>query len=357
MMTQGIEVFKFGGTSVGSAERMQEITGLVASGRERRPIVVVASAMSGVTNQLVAGAQSAADGDRRQIKALGAALLTRHLGALSQLASPAPAEVEVELHALIEELTEILGAVTRLGELTPRIRDRVLATGEKLSVRLLALALREAGIPAQACDADRFLETNANFGEADPLTGLADRKIRSALLPLIEQGVVPVVTGFCGRAPDGATTTLGRGGSDYSATLVAAALDAEEVTIWTDVSGVFTAHPGVVSGARVVQQLNYREAAELSYYGAKVLHQRTMIPVAERNIPVWIRNTMAPEDAGTVVNGQFTPGSHPVKAISAVGGQALVSIEGKGMAGVPGVAGRVFAALAEAKINVTMISQ
>ena len=187
--------------------------------------------------------------------------------------------------------------------------------------------------------------------------GICDRTIVAALSPRLARGEVPVVTGFCGRAPDGATTTLGRGGSDLTATLLAAALRADEVTIWTDVDGVFSADPGIVPSARVIRQLNFREAAEMSYYGAKVLHQRTMIPVASLGIPVRTRSSFAPEAGGTLIDGRVTPGSHPVKAVTAVRDQCLVSVEGKGMAGVPGVAARLFAAIAAARISVTMISQ
>ena len=179
----------------------------------------------------------------------------------------------------------------------------------------------------------------------------------AALKPVLDRGDVPVVTGFCGRAPDGATTILGRGATDFTATLLAGALGADGVTIWSDVDGVFSADPRVVPEARVIPQLNYREAAEMSYYGAKVLHQRTMIPVSGPGIPVVMRNSLNPSAPGTVVDGAFTPGSHPVKAISAIRGQALLSVEGKGMAGVPGIASRVFGALADRRISVTMISQ
>jgi aspartate kinase len=247
--------------------------------------------------------------------------------------------------------------VDLLGDAAARTRDRIVATGEKLSVHLVAQALRREGAAAVACAADAFLETDEHFGEASALPVVADRTIVAALRPLLDRGEIPVVTGFIGRAPDGATTTLGRGGSDLTATILAAALHAEEVTLWSDVDGVFSADPRVVPEARVIRQINFREAAEMSYYGAKVLHQRTMIPVAELGIPVRARNSFEPEREGTVVDGRFTPGSHPVKAVTAIRDQSLISIEGKGMSGVPGIAARVFGALAGRGISVTMISQ
>ncbi len=355
-----LEVHKFGGTSVGDARRIGACADLlIAAGADGTRLVAVASAVTGVTDLLVAAAAAAARGERHDALHAIAKLQTLHEDVLAALALPAAEAETVRRHQAdtAAHLAELLGAACLLREVSPRTRDQVLACGEKLSVRMLAAALCARGRAAEALDADTFLETDANFGEAHALTGVADRTIAAALRPRLEQGVLPVVTGFTGRAPDGATTTLGRGGSDLSATLLAAALHADEVTIWTDVSGVFTADPRVVPEARVIRQLNFREAAEMSFYGAKVLHPRTMIPVATLGIPVRTRNSFAPDDAGTIVDGTFTPGSHPVKAVTAVRAQALLSVEGKGMAGVPGVAARVFGALSERGISVTMISQ
>jgi len=356
-----LEVHKFGGTSLGDAERIQTAASLVSDAAEEARIVVVASAMGGVTDILVRAATSAAEGLGEEALAAADDLLERHLTCIRSLrtnqSSSLGTQAEDRLHSLATDLRQLLSALVLLRELTPRTRDRLLACGEKMCVPLLAMAIRSRGCESVPVDADTFLETDGRFGEAAPLQVVSDRTMEAALRPHLEQGVIPVVTGFCGVAPDGATTTLGRGGSDYTATLIAAALSADEVSIWTDVDGVFSADPKVVPNARVVSQLNYREAAELSYYGAKVLHQRTMIPVARTGIPVRTRNSFRPSQEGTVVDGRFTPGSHPVKGISAVRGQCLVSIEGKGMAGVPGVASRAFRALAEQDISVTMISQ
>lgn len=354
-----VEVHKFGGTSVGDAHRMQTDAELIADAAQRANIVVVASAMTGVTDALIDAVQCAVQGDIPSAETSIESLRTRHTEALKILLGDGEDTTGVgeEINRLCDELSALVSGIHLLGELTQRTRDRVISSGEKLSVRLLGLALQSRGLNAVALDADTFLETDDCHGEANPLGVVADRTITAAIQPLLEAGQTPVVTGFCGIAPDGATTTLGRGGSDYTATLIAGAINADEVTIWTDVDGVFSADPRVVPGARCVNQLNYREAAELSFYGAKVLHQRTMIPVARKRIPVRTRNSFNPDAMGTLVNDRFTPGSHPVKAISAVKGQALVSIEGKGMSGVPGVAARVFRCLADRQISVTMISQ
>lgn len=352
-----IEIHKFGGTSVGDARRIVACAEILERAAAGSRIVAVASAMAGITDRLVAAASAAARGERDEGLGIVGQILSLHEEAIHDLRGAGSEEALAFCRRASGQLAELVRAVSLLRDLAPRTRDQMLAAGEKMSVRLLALALSSRGLGAQAIDADTFLETDDRFGEASALPGVADRTIAGALGPLLDRGVVPVVTGFIGRAPDGATTTLGRGGSDLTATLLAAALHADEVTIWTDVDGVFTADPRSVPEARVIRQLNFREAAEMSYYGAKVLHQRTMIPVAALGIPVRTRSSFAPEHPGTAVDGTFTPGSHPVKAVTAVRDQALVSVEGKGMSGVPGVAARVFGALARRKISVTMISQ
>jgi len=352
------EVHKFGGTSVADAGRLREVSARCASESRSKRLVVVASAMSGVTDALEAICADAAAGRRAEALASIEALRSKHEAAAELVAPGAEgAALRAELRHHLGELVELIQSVAWLRELSPRARSTVLATGEKLSVRLLAEAMRREGCDALAVDADTFLDTDDHHGDASPLHGVTERTIRAALEPHLDGGRVPVVTGFCGRDPHGSTTLLGRGGSDYTATLIGGALEADEVVIWTDVNGVFSADPRVVPEARRIDQLNFREAAELSYYGAKVLHQRTIIPVATRRIPVRIRNSFAPDEPGTIVDGRFTPGSHPVKAISAIRGQALISVEGKGMAGVPGISARLFSALFEAGVSVTMISQ
>lgn len=375
-----VEVHKFGGTSVGDADRMLVAARRIADAAAAAVgadsdtetgagTVVVTSAMSGVTDLLVAAAMSAGSGQRDAAVGSVEPIREKHGAALRSLP---PAEdsdaVAAALDAMHRELDELLRAVAWIREITPRTRAALLSIGEKAAARLLAHALRGLGLDAVAVDADTFLDTDASFDEAAPLHGVCERSIRGALEPLLQEGKVPVVTGFCGRGPDGATTLLGRGGSDYTATLIAGGLGADSATIWTDIDGVYTADPRVVPDARSIGHLNFREAGELAFYGAEVLHQRTIIPVANAvpdgardasgvGIPIAIRSTMRPDLPGTLVDGRFTPGSHPVKAISAVRARALISIEGKGMAGVPGVAARAFGALAEEGISVTMISQ
>lgn len=352
-----IEVHKFGGTSVGSAERIAAVAKLMSEQDPAAHHVVVSSATSGTTNQLVALGKAASSGDHASVVEIVDGLKRKHLQIAQTLLSPPSDALLASLTAQLTELETLAKAACALREVTPRVNDRMLAVGEKLAVRLLAAALTEKGVPAIARDADTFLETDGRHGEAKALSGVADRTTRGVLLQDLEEGVMPIVTGFCGRSPSGETTTLGRGGSDLSATLIAAALDAREVTIWTDVDGIYSADPRAVPDARVIRQLNYREAAEMSYYGAKVLHQRTMIPVIGKQIPVRTRNSMNPSAPGSVVDGRFTPGSHPIKAVTAVDKHTLLSIEGKGMAGVVGISAKIFRVLAERAISATMISQ
>lgn len=354
-MAARLEIHKFGGTSVADAARLRGAAARVAELPAGTQVVVVTSATAGTTDALLHILTHAVAGEAQQAQAGLNALRARHLEIAEALG--APDEVQSSLHELLDGLAAMLVALGVTRELSPRIQDRVVITGEKLAARLLAHALVEAGRVAEAAFADTFLDTDGHHGEARALGGVYERTVQADLQPRLEAGRIPVVTGFCGRAPDGSTTTLGRGGSDLSATLIAAALGADEVTIWTDVDGVFSADPRRVPGARVIRHLNYREAAEMSFYGAKVLHQRTMIPAQAQRIPVVTRNSLNPAAPGTVVDSRFTPGSHPVKAVSAVPKQALLSLEGKGMSGVPGVSARAFGALAAHGISVTMISQ
>jgi aspartate kinase len=217
--------------------------------------------------------------------------------------------------------------------------------------------MRVRGIPAEAIDASEVVVTTAEFGGAVPIYPATRDRIRERLLPLIEQGIVPVVTGFVGATEQGALTTLGRGGSDYSGAIFGAALDADEVAIYTDVDGVMTTDPRQVPDARILDSLSYSEMSELAYFGAKVLHPRTIRPVVERGIPIRIRNTFNPSHEGTLVVSQVPAGGRPVKAVTAIKAMSLVTVEGRGMMGVPGMAARTFGAVASVGANVLMISQ
>ncbi|QQS19780.1 aspartate kinase [Candidatus Saccharibacteria bacterium] len=352
-------MMKFGGTSVGSAERIREVAKLVARYRDRHPAVVT-SAMTQITNQLEDMARLAVTGNRKRVIATKlAALKAAHDEAITGLELEPSAEADLReiINSKIVILGNILKSVTALGELTPRGRDLILSFGERLSIHLVAAALNNQGVPAVAVNATDFLLTDDNFNDAQPQLLPSKKKAQKLLLPLIEAGTVPVVTGFIGATRDGVTTTLGRGGSDFSATILGYCLDAEEVWIWTDVDGVMTSDPRTVPDARSIERMSYEEASELSYFGAKVIHPRTMTPTAELGIPIVIKNTMNPSHPGTQITPAGDQDTTGAKAVSLMKNLAMITIQGKGMRGVYGTAARVFDTLAAARVNILFISQ
>ncbi|MCS6964022.1 aspartate kinase [Thermoflexus sp.] len=353
-----MRVMKFGGTSVGDAARFQRVADLIALHRASDPqLAVVVSAMAGVTDALIRMSHLAARGEPDWIPAL-AALRNRHQDTVQALSLPGEEAraLEVDLQEGFERVETVLQAVAALRELSPSTADLVAGMGERWSARILAAVLRARGIPARAVDADAFLVTDDRFGEASPDLEQTRVRARAHLLPLLEQGVLPVVTGFIGATPEGRPTTLGRGGSDFSATILGYALDAEEVWIWTDVDGVMSADPKIVPGAHTIPELSYIEAAEMAYFGAKVLHPRTLLPCIDRRIPVRILNTMNPQHPGTWIVPE-PRGNGQVKAVTLIKNLSLITVEGRGMLGVPGVAARTFAAVAELGVSILMISQ
>lgn len=352
-------VMKFGGTSVGNADHIREVARLVASYRDRHPVVVT-SAMTQVTNRLEDMATLAAQGNRKHMIAVRLTTL-RHLHTETIKGLGLAPETEDALgktiNAKIDILENILKSVSALGELTPRGRDLILSFGERLSIHLVAAALNNQGVSASTVTATNFLVTDNHFNDAQPLLSPSKRKATKLFEPMLYNGIVPVVTGFIGATKEGVTTTLGRGGSDFSATVLGYCLGANEVWIWTDVDGVMTSDPRIVPSARPIRDMSYEEASELSYFGAKVIHPRTMMPAAEINIPIVIKNTMNPSHPGTRITLNGGGSESGVKALSLMKNLAMITLQGKGMRGVYGTASRVFDALAVAKVNVLFISQ
>lgn len=355
---RGIEVFKFGGASVADAAAMRHAIDIVMLPRRTRTAVVV-SAMAGVTDALIGLTDAAETGDQRDIDVEMAILHRMHRDVAAGIVASARARKELlgEVARSFDDLRSWLEGVRSLRELTPRSRDLIIARGEELSARLIVAGLLARGVRAEYIDATGIIPTDGKFGGAFPDLGRADRAIRERLLPMLKRGVVPIVPGFTGGAPDGAVVTLGRGGSDLTATVLGRALRAERITLWKDVPGLMTTDPRLVPSARVVPQLNTREAAELAYYGAKVLHPRALIPLARVRVPVFVRPFANPDAAGTEISSRRTLDRYPVKALSVIRGQALVTITGNGMLGVPGIAARTFAALQRAGVSVALISQ
>jgi aspartokinase/homoserine dehydrogenase 1 len=350
---------KFGGTSVGSAEAMRQAAAIVVDLRRRgHDVVVVTSAMSGVTDLLLGSAAAAVAGDRLKVVEHTSTIRAKHEGAADALGLTGD-----ERHLALDPITARLGelsllcdALAVLGEASPRALDAVGALGERMSIHLLAAALRREGAVAHPIDAARVVRTDDTFQAAVPLMDETTRLAAHELGPLLAAGEVPVVTGFIGATADGVVTTLGRGGSDYSGAIIGAATASDEVWIYTDVDGVMTADPRVVRGVRTLESLSYLEMSELAYFGAKVLHPRTILPALERGIPIRIKNTFNPGHPGTLVVGR-SDGDRALKGVTAIRAQSLITIAGRGMLGVPGIAARAFGAVARTGTSVTMISQ
>ncbi len=348
---------KFGGTSVGSAERMRVAARLAADERRKRPVAVVVSAMSKITDLLLDTMRHAEAGDRAGMETNLAALRARHEEACRGLLPEARQEPAMAgIHKLVAEFERIVSGMAMLGERPPRSVDEAVAVGERLSALLLSEHLAAEGTPSAAVNAWDVVVTDAVFGNASPLMEPTREKARAMLLPLLEEGSLPVITGFNGATADGRPTTLGRGGSDFSASILAAALDAAELWIWTDVDGIMSADPRLVPDAEVLAEITYAEAAELAYAGAKVLHPRTLAPLAERKIPVWSKNSFAPEKPGTKIVPTVAA-ANGTRAVASMGNVALVALEPASpeLNGVQ-VMGRALEAVARANVELLLVS-
>jgi bifunctional aspartokinase / homoserine dehydrogenase 1 len=354
-----LRIMKFGGTSVGDARSIRQVAEIIRDAARDSDLVVVVSAMSGVTNKLIEAATRSEAGDQGSAEAIFAGIRVRHETAVNALVRSLEQRSVVlrRMRACYAEGERLCQGTNLLRELTSRGRDSISALGERLSAPLVAAALTEYGVKSEAIDATEIIVTDSRHGSADPSMDATRERCKSRLREPLQRGVVPVVTGFIGATPEGVLTTLGRGGSDYSATILAAALGADEVVIWTDVDGLMTADPRLVEGACTIPEISYREAAELAHFGAKVLHPKTLRAVTQCGIPLWIRNTFAPERPGTRITpaGPRTDGG--VKGLTAIGDLTLITVGGPGIVGVPDVLGRTFATTAAVRSNVLLISQ
>jgi bifunctional aspartokinase / homoserine dehydrogenase 1 len=352
------QVHKFGGASLADSAAVRHAVDIIRRHRAE-PTVVVVSAMAGTTDALLAVAQQAGSGEARAVAPLIARLRLRHAEVARALlpGGRLRADVLAVITERFAELEALAEGLRLLRELTPRTSDYIVSRGERLSATIVAAALEAGGTRARYIDATDLIHTDAAFGRASPDYARTDRSVQRALGSLLERGIIPVVPGFIGATADGAVTTLGRGGSDLTATLLGRALGARRVSLWKDVPGLLTADPRVVPDARVIPQLHAREAAELAYYGAKVLHPRALIPIAGRRTAVIVRPFADPDAPGTEVSERVGAGRNPVKALTAAAGQALITVTGNGMLGVPGIAARTFDALHAKHISVSLISQ
>jgi aspartate kinase len=350
---------KFGGTSVGDASCIERVIEILREASQECDVVVVVSAMGGVTNKLIDAATQSEAGNREPVAVILQELSNQHEAAVTALVRSAAERrrLSQRMQAVFDEGDHLCQGTILLRELTPRASDSISSLGERLSAPLVAAALADRGVASEAIEATELFVTDSCHGAAEPRMDLTRERCQARLNPLLKQGVVPVLTGFIGATEEGVLTTLGRGGSDYSATILGSALDADEVIIWTDVDGVLTADPRLVHGARTIPEISYREAAELAYFGAKVLHPKTLRPVMQSDIPVWIRNTFAPELSGTKITPAGPLNGGGVKALTAIRDVALITVGGPGIVGMRDVLGRTFTTTAAVRADILLISQ
>ena len=355
--SKDLEVWKFGGASLADAPAIARAVGLIAN--HSGPLVIVASALGGITDLLLDGAAAATAGRQADASRIAAEFLRRHRDVARALipAGPARKRVSAALDASAREYRELCVAIGVLGHLAPRASDRLVSRGERMSATIVAAALAPARKRAAYIDATDIVATDAAHGGAAPNLAATARLARARLRPLLAAGTIAVVPGFIGQAPDGSVTTLGRGGSDLTATLLARALGAKRVVCWKDVPGILTADPRLVADARLIPQLHHREAAEVAHYGAKVLHPRALIPIAGTRITLHVRSFVNPTLPGTEVSARRSLSEYPVKALAIVRGQAIVTVAGKGMVGVHGIAARTFVAVDAERLSVSTIFQ
>jgi aspartate kinase len=348
-------VAKFGGTSVADAAAIRR-TGEIVRGRLGRAPVIVVSALAGATNALLSAAELAASGQLVAALEHVSQLRDRHLATISELLGSGPEahELRAETSLMFDELAHLAEALSVLGFATPRSMDAVASMGERLSAPICAAAFSQMGIPSVAVDSRQVMITNDDFGRAAPLPAQIAAASHAQLLPIIAAGKVPVVGGFVGATTSGITTTLGRGGSDYSAALFGAALNADAIEIWTDVDGMLTADPRVVPGAQLIEHLRFDEAAELASFGAKVLHPSTIAPAVERDIPVYVFNSMRPEAVGTRITFEAPPCT--VRAIAGKRGVVVVRVGSPKMLGTPGALRSIFEVFDRYRISVDVVA-
>lgn len=348
-------VAKFGGTSVADAAAIRRTASIIRGRLDRQPLVVV-SALAGTTNMLLAAAEQAASGHLVAAIAQVEALRERHLSVAGELLGDDEVgrDVAAEASALFDELAHLSEALSVLGHMTPRSLDRFSSVGEQISARIVAAAFVREGLDATLVDARRVMVTDDSFGRAEPLPDAIAAAARELVSPLLRAGRVPVLGGYIGATESGVTTTLGRGGSDYSASLFGAALEATAIEIWTDVDGMLTADPRVVSGARMIEHIRFDEAAELATFGAKVLHPSTIAPAVRRGIPVFVLNSLRPEGKGTRIT--FDAPREHVRAIAGKSNVLIVRVRSPRMLATPGALRKIFEVFERNRTSVDVVA-
>lgn len=357
-MRERVVVMKFGGTSVEDAVAIDRTAKIVKSRREKGlDAVVVVSAMSKVTDQLLAAAAAASKGDRNGALAITSRLRTRHVDTAAQLVEQDRfSKLQTVINAELDQLDDLLRGIAAVGELTARSTDLVVSFGERLSSRMVAEAFAQRGLNGVHVDARQVIVTDAHYGKAIPQEELIEERLMEQVLPLLEQRMTPVLGGFIGATTGNITTTLGRGGSDFSAALVGGGLHAGAIEIWTDVNGIMTTDPRIVPDALRVKTISFEEAAELAYFGAKVLHPATILPAVKKNIPVWVLNSRNPENEGTKIMAVAPRCASPFKSIAAKKHLTIVDIVASRMLMSHGYLKAVFDVFDKYKTIIDMVS-
>jgi aspartate kinase len=350
-------VIKFGGTSVGDADRVANAIDIVAERRSDKPIVVV-SALAGVTNDLVSASEAACAQDPRRVAQIIRGVRARHEDVAMRLVQQKSDFFEAfikQVNKQIEEIDTILRGIALLGEITPRARDKVMSIGEQLSSVLFAYTMMMRALPSEHVHAQEVIVTDDDFGGATPDMSATRENAQRVLVPLLDRNRIPVMGGFIGRTRSGAITTLGRNGSDYSAAIVAAAVGADEVQIWTDVDGLLTCDPRLVPDARVIDRLTFDEAAELAQFGAK-LHPRTLEPAVDANVPVRVLNTHNPSSQGTLITRRAGERRAGARSIARKRGITMVHVTSNRMLGAHGFLAQLFSVFEELHISVDLVA-
>jgi aspartate kinase len=349
---------KFGGTSVEDAQAMKRTASIVRGRRERGlEAVVVVSAMAKVTDLLVSAASAAGRGDKAGSLAIGARLRHRHVDtAAALLEAERFGRLQATLHQEFDALDDLLRGIAAVGELTPRTNDLVLSFGERLSSKMIAEAFEQHGLQGAHVDARSCIVTDASYGKAVPQERAIEEKLAAIVLPLIEAGKTPVIGGFIGSTVEGITTTLGRGGSDFTAALVGGGMHAGAIEIWTDVNGIMTTDPRICPDALRVKTISFEEAAELAYFGAKVLHPATILPAVQKSIPVWVLNSRNPENEGTKITAMAAKCASPFKSIAAKKKLTIIDVVASRMLMSHGYLKAVFDVFDKYKCAIDMVS-
>jgi len=354
-------VMKFGGTALATGENIRRVANLVAdSTKQGYSVIVVVSALNHTTDELCEAAEQANKRNEAYILKFKQKMLEKHSAAAMKAIENRRVLEETGqiIEKTLDEIEKVLIGISYVGELTPKSRDYVVSFGERLSAPLVWGTLRDLKLESQwFTGKEAGIVTDANFGEASPLMNVTIHHLKEKIGPLLEKKVIPVVTGYIAATQDGVVTTLGRGGSDYTATLLAAALAVDEVWIWTDVDGLMTADPKIIPSAKMLPELSYQEAAEMAIFGAKAMHPRALEPIMREKIPARIRNVFNPKNPGTLIASTQTARRRDVvKAIALIKDAAMVNVSGAGMVGAPGSYAKIFDVLGKNNVNVMMIS-